>query len=301
MDKEKAKELSGESISKQKVREALYGEHNSRGRGRSQAEKRKSYGEYRDRKKKVYEFEATNTQYLALYPASDKDTNKKKFYNMGGTSAIIYVHEIGPRIGRKPVLRTDLDNGKDNEKFRSGITSIADLGALEVKLAEIGIKRVKTKDQDLILFKLKREYPASEVKAMLREESKRIENLNKLIYSNVLYPDVHRQILELKKLIPVKVKNMDKTYRETIGYKMIDALMGTVTAYSQLAHGDIPEVEGAKRILLETDVMLSVVGIFAELQLWELSTCIRLAENIAGLRQLTKGRIINKQKNEVNK
>ena len=285
-----------ESVNKAKARSVLHPESRSRrDRGRSAEEIKKSYKEYRERKKKIVEFEKTNTRYLALWPASDKDTNKDHtFYNMGGTSAIIYVHEIGPRIKRKPVLRHDMDNGNNDEKFRSGVCSIADLGKLTEKLAEIGIERVATKDKDLVLFKLHREYPHDEVKEMLKQEQKRIDALNRVLYSKILFPDIHREIIELKKLTPPKIKNMDKTYRQVVGMELMRSLLRLMRAYSELAHGDIEILDGAKRIMLETDMMLAEISLMNELQLWEVSFCMRIADIVNKIRQLVKGKIINK-------
>lgn len=285
-----------EDMNPKKVREALHGVqmgHNSRGRGRSPAEIRESYARYRATKKQAIELERTNKRYLILFPASDKDTNKKdQFYNMGGHSAIIYCHEIGPRIHRKPTLRRDMDNGNDEEKFHSGVCSVADLAKLEEKLKEIGIER--DKDQgDLVFFKLHRDYEKSEIREMLKQEQKTLDQLNKVLYSKVLYPDIHRQILELKKLIPAKVKNMDKTYREVVGMELISALMELVKTYSQMAHGDLEEPEAARRMLLELDTLYAGVSMMNELKLWEVSACMRVGDITTGARQLIKGKILS--------
>lgn len=286
------KDNTKKDLNSSEVREQLHLEHNSRGRGRSPAEKRESYARYRENKKKVIDLESRNNRYLILYPASDVDTNKKEaFYNMGGVSAIIYCYEIGPRIKRKPTLRRDMDNG--SEKFHSGICSVADVDKLAEKLAEIGIKRVKSPG-DLIFFKLCREYTKNEIKEMLKSEQEKLDSLNKLLYSKVLYPDIHKQIIELKRIIPAKVKNMDKTYREVIGMKMIDSMMELVKNYSQMAHGEITPEVGAKAMLLELDMILEEISIFNELKLWEVSTCMRIGAIVVGMKQLLKGRILNK-------
>lgn len=295
-------DLFGESakkdLNKKEVRAALHGKnniYNRRGRGRSPEEKRKSYAKYRETKRKALEFEKTNTEYLVLWPASDKDYNKEHtFYNMGGNSAIIYVHEIGPRIKRKPVLRHDMDNGNRDEKFHSGVCSVADLDKLTEKLKTINIERVETEDKELVFFKLNREYPPDEVREMLKQEQKRIDALNKVIYSKVLHPDIHKQVLELKKLIPPKIKNMDKTYREVVGMEMMRTLMNLIRSYSQMAHGDIEEKEGAQKMMLEADMILEETSLFNELKLWEVVFCIRIADITNGMRQLLKGKILNK-------
>lgn len=285
--------VTKKDLSKQEVRKVLHGEHNSRGRGRSAAEKRESYAEYRENKKKVLDLEKRNFQHLILFPASDKDTNKKKFYNMIGNSAVIYVHEIGPRIDRKPTLRIDLDSG---ERSSVGMCSIADLKTFEEKMAGIGVKRMKEYKgyEDLVMFKLNREYSKDEIRGMIREHQKSLDTLNKILYAEVLHPDIHRQILDLKRIIPSKVKNMDKTYREVVGMKMVDTLMELVETYSQMAHGDIEELEGGKRMLLKLDMLLAEISMMSELQLWDVAACIRAASIAAGAKQLIKGKIVNK-------
>lgn len=277
-------------LNKREVRATLTGTHNSRGRGRSPEEIRKSYAEYRTVKRKVIDLETRNFSHLVLFPASDKDTNEeKRWYNMGGNSAIIYAYEIAPRIKREVALRHDMDNGDD--KFHSGMCSIADLELLKTKLEEIGITKVRTLKDGIVIFDLKREYTKTEIREMQKQEQKRLDQLNKLIYSKILFPDIHRQILELEKTIPAKVKKMDKTYREVIGIRMIDSLMELMRAYSRMAHGDITEAEGGAAMLLALDDMLGEIAIFNELKLWEVSACARVGQVVVGAKQLIKGRI----------
>ena len=288
-------------LNKAEVRKVLNGEeHNSRGRGRSNAEKRAAYAKYNDNKRKAIDLESRNFQHLVLWPASDKDINEKyQFYNMGGNSAIIYVHEIGPRIKRKPTLRVDLDHGK--EKFHSGVCSIGNLPLFIEKMKEIGIKQVESTKgyEDFVFFKLNREYSQAEIRRMLREEQKRLDALNKLLYAQVMYPDIHRLILDLKKIIPSKVKNMDSVYREVVGVRLIDALLELIKTYSQMAHGDIDELEGARKMLLDVDMILAEVSMMNELRQWDVTACIRVAEIAVRTKQLIKGKIVNK-KNEAN-
>ena len=285
-------------LNKKEVREQIIDiEHNSRGRGRSDAEKRESYREYYARKRKVVEFERTNYEYLVLYPASDKDTNEKKFYNMGGHSAIIYAHEIGPRIGKKKVvLRHDLDHGKDDEKFRSGICTVANLDELERLLAKEGIRKVKTSDESIVIFKLKRQYPKDEIRAMLREEQQKMDILNATIYSKVLYPDIHAQIIKLNHLLPPKIKNMNREYRAVIGGYMMDALMRLNFAYTRMVHNTMVEVEAAEQMTVAADEILTLVSLFAELKLFEVVFSIRLADIVNKMKQIIKGKIINKKR-----
>lgn len=292
-----AEEKVKKDLNKNEVRAVLHGEHehNSRGRGRSPAEIRESYARYYEMKKKVAELEMRNFQHLVLWPASDKDTNEKRFYNMGGHSAVIYVYEIAPRLKRKAHLRIDMDNGET--KFKTGICSILEVESLEKALKEIGIKRltkIAKGYEDCIIFKLAREYSKAEIKEMMRQEQRNMDQLNKVLFSKVVYPDIHKQILELKKMVPAKVKNMDKTYRVIVGMKMIDTLFDIVRLYSEMAHGDRDEYEAAVQINREADMLLAEISIMTELKLWDLSISLRLGDVTVGLKKLLKAKIINK-------
>ena len=128
-----------QSVGRAEMRKILNEGPNHRGRGRTEAEKKAAYREYYRIKKEIVEFEKKNLKFLTLFRSSDFGVNKKQFYIMGGNSALIYVHDIAPRIGRKrAALRTDTDNGE--HKFRTGIAVVADIEKLEERLATIGIK-----------------------------------------------------------------------------------------------------------------------------------------------------------------
>ena len=283
------KEPEKKDLNKQEVRAALHPQRGSSGRGRSKSEKRESYSKYYKNKKLAIELESRNFQHLVLFPASDIDINKEtKFYNMGGNSAIIYVHEIAPRLKRKATLRRDLDICDEDEKFRTGVCSIADLAGLETRLASIGVDRVEYKG-DLVVFKLAREYSKDEIKTMLKLEKQRLETLNSLLYSKVVFPDVHHKILELMRIIPNKVKKMDKTFRDMLGMGMINALMSLIKKYSQMTHGDVEITSTLQQMILECDTLIATVSVMNEMKVWEIDACLRTGETIIELRRLLQG------------
>lgn len=257
-------------------------EYNSRGRGRSEAKKRESYDRYRKNKLMVLDAERRNRQFLVLYPASDADTNENRFYNMGGNSAVIYVHEIAPRLRRKAKLRRDMDICKESEKFHSGICSIMDLVGLEERLKTIGVKRVKSKGE-LVFFKLAREYSQDEIKGMLRLEQKKLDDLNKLLYADVLYPKMHRGILELKRIIPMRVKDMHKIYRDVVGMDMMQSLMALVKNYGKMARGHMKPEVAMLEMQLECDELLSGISMMNELRVWDVDVCAKIGEIVVRL------------------
>lgn len=118
-----------ENLNKKEIRRRLAEEDltpNHRGRGRTRGEIRRDYRRYEERKKIVVEAEKRNHTHLVLFLASDGENpeQEKKFYHMGGNSAIFYAYDIAPRIGRKDVsIRPDLDSTR--QKFKKGITTIS--------------------------------------------------------------------------------------------------------------------------------------------------------------------------------
>lgn len=285
------KEIPANPTAKQ-AKEILNEKRNSRGRGRSAWEKRASYANYRRIKRDVVEMEDKNFDRLILFPASDFDTNEKKFYKMGGNSAVIYVHELAPRLGRKNVaLHTDLDSCGDDEKFPSGVCSVLDIENLEKKLAKIDVERVRT-NGPLIIFKLNREYSKSELKAMRKLEQKRLDDLNKIIFAEVLYPDIHKLIINLERLIPSKVKNMPSAFRETIGVRTLDTVFDMIEVYVAMTHGEIPPVEAGEQLNRYCIKLLTALSIIEQQKIWDVISLARIADTVKGIKQLVRGKIL---------
>lgn len=285
-------------LNQSEVREVLNEGPKRVGRGRTAVEKREDYRRYYEMKKKIIEFEEKNTRYIVLWPASDaKVRGEDKFYNMGGTSAVIYIHELCPRINRKATLRRDMEHG--DARFAMGICSVRNIAKLTELLAEIGIKRdedmtIGDDENDLIFYKLNREYGRTEVKEMLKQEQDRLDEVNRLLYSEVLFPDIHKRILELKKIIPTKLKNMDKGYRSLVADPIMMELMNLTHLYSMMAHGDLELLDAAEKMRIEVDKLQADVSMLNELRVWEVSTCARVAISLGEIKRLIKGKIINK-------
>lgn len=57
--------------------------------------------------------------------------------------------------------------------------------------------------------------------------------------------------------MPAKVKNMDKTYRDVIGIRIMEPLMEVVRNYSEMTHGDTGVKVAAEKMMRELDMMLA--------------------------------------------
>ncbi|MBQ3441589.1 hypothetical protein IJG27_04785 [Candidatus Saccharibacteria bacterium] len=273
---------------------------NHRGRGRTPAEKREVYARYNERKKIVFEAEERNTEYLVLFLASDGENpeQKKKYYVMGGNSAIIYAYDIAPRIGRKSVvLRPDLDNG--HYKFKHGVTSISDLELLTAKLGELGIERMPIKNNDLIVyFRLKRKYEKDEIKALLKVHRDELKEMNKVLYTDVTFPDIHKQVMELRTVVYHKMIKMVRTDREVLQDKILEPVFKISDAYTLMAHGDREIHASGVEMAEALDILMDRVAMLSDLEFWDVATCARVGKIAAGLKNLVVGKMVNRGEEE---
>ena len=291
-----------EILNKQEARRVMAEEElnrkpNHRGRGRTPAEKRESYARYNERKKIVFEAEERNNEYLVLFLASDGDIPniKKKFYNMGGNSAIIYAYDIAPRIGRKSVvLRPDLDNGY--YKFKDGMTSISDLELLTEKLAEIGIERMPIANNDLIVyFRLNRKYEKSEIKAMLKVRKDEIKAMNKILYTDVVFPDIHKQTMELRTVVYRKLLKVSRTDREVLQDWILGPVFAMSDAYTLMAHGDKEVATAGAEMVQAIDILMDRVAMLADMEFVDVTSAARMGKIAAGLKNLVVGKMVNRK------
>ncbi|MBR0424284.1 hypothetical protein IJI79_02195 [Candidatus Saccharibacteria bacterium] len=283
-------------LNKKQIREVLAeGKINHHGRGRTAAEKQRDYAEYYERKKIVFEAEDRNEEYLVLFLASDgNNPNKeKKFYNMGGNSALIYAYDIGPMIGRNNVIiKPDLDNGY--YKFKRGMVSVADLALLTEKLKQVGIERVPRDNDDLIVyFKLKRKYSKDDIKGLIAMHRDEVKEVNKILYTNVVFPDIHKQTMDLRTTVYHKLLKIARTDREILQDKILGPVFAITDTYALMAHGDMDVREAGEKMVVNIDILMDRMSMIMDLQLLEISSMARMGKIAAGLRNLVVGKMVN--------
>ncbi len=295
--------VEGEILNSKDARARMASERpNHRGRGRTQSEIRKVYEEYNKRKRLAFEAMGRSKSHLVLYLASDGDNpnTTKKFYNLGGDSAVIYAYDIAPRIGKKDViLRPDLDGTSIKFKY---VTSIANLPVLTEKLKEIGVNRVPSKSGDqVVYFDLKQKYDKDQIHALLQAHRDEVAELNKILFTGVVFPDIHVLILDIREAVYHKIMKMNRADREVLESEILKPVFRLADLNALIQHGDIELAEGGKEMIKAIDILYDRVKMVEGLDLWELSSCARVGKMAAGLRNLVVGKIVNKGKDEANK
>ena len=295
-----------ENIGKQEARDKMVSEQlagsNHRGRGRTQAEIKRDYAEYNRRKRIAFEAMAKTKKHLVLYLASDGNNpnKKKKFYNMGGDSAIIFAYDLAPRTGKKDVvLRPDLDGTSVKFKY---VVSITNLPAWIEKFKKIGVIRVPADNGDTIIyFELQEEYDRDKINMLLKMHRDEVAELNKILFTEKVYPDIHMSILEIREVVYHKLMKMSRDNRVVLQEEILKPVFRLADLNTLMQHGDMETLEAGKEIVKAVDILYDRIKMVEGLGLWELSSCARLGKLAAGLRQQVVGKIINKAENETGK
>ena len=295
-------------FSKKDVRKEFNKRYNSRGRGKTIAEKREIYNEYDLRKKAVFEMEKMNTKYLILFLASSGkidenknggDNDEDNYYYMGGNSAMIFATEIGPRIGRRPRILPDNDPVRTH--FSGGMVCIRSIKRLEKALAGIDIKRLQTAEQDAIaFFLLPKEYTKDEIKGLAKQQKHVIEEANKLLYPMVLEPRINNMIINIRKMIIRIVKNINHEYRSLICKQTLEPVFKLKDAYTRAIRGTIEEEAAFVEMQLLVDMVADRVGMLQELELIDVLTAIKIGNALATFQEeiTMKLNYYRNQKNE---
>ncbi len=209
---------------------------------------------------------------------------------MGGHSALFYAHDVAKKIGRKNV-KLHPDNDHCNVKFREGLCSIRNLDKFAEKLTSIGAIRLKPKNQDLVVFKLPQPYTEEDVERFRKLETTKAAEVNSLIFSKILYPDVHAQLLDLERAIPVKLKNLENSYREMYAAKILSCLDTILYAYADATAGLIDEKTCLHQMLTGISHLLVQISALNELGLWDVSSVARICRIIGGIKISLQERI----------
>ena len=267
---------------------------NHRDRGLTRGEKRKARDAYTRRKAQVYEVEQDNHKLLIIFKASSVSRRiESQYYILGGNSAVIFAGDIGGRLNRSPKLRADTDNGK--YKFENGVVFVRNLPKLMKELEALGLKRQKLSkqwaDDEIVCYRLNREYTDAEIRGILKEREAELEKNNNTIYPKVVYPEVHKYIITISDYMLPKVIRLDSNCREVIGRDIANTVMKLTKTYSRMMRGEMSNGEGRYELLCIVDDLFALVKIMMDLGKWELSSCARMGEQIDKLRRAIKATI----------
>lgn len=298
LNKAQLKTADDPNLSKAEARQIMAEEKSGKkSRGRSDAEKAKDYRRYEDRKRAAREAMKKTTDHLVLVLASDgeRPDQKKKFYVLGDNSAFIYAYDLAPRMGRKKVnLRPDLD---PTETHFSKVTMIVDLDKFTKEMEKIGAKRIPSKAGDLIVyFKLPHEYTEEMIRNLRKMYEDEIKELNDICFTDKVYPSVHTLIHNIRDMMYHKLMRIDRTHRELFWQRMMDPVFMLSDTNTLAQHGDISAEEAGTEMLRAIYLLYDRISMAQELDLFEISTCAKIGQATAKLKNIVMGEIVNSKK-----
>ena len=299
--KDKDKSELAPDISKANVRKLVnnnFGSFDHRGRGVPKGQKRAQRDEYLRRKAQVFEVEQKNHKLLIMFRASSTGKNaESQFYVMGGNSALIYASDIGKELGRTVKLHDD--NDIDEYKFKNGVAFVRNIKKLMAELEKLGLKQQKLsaqwKDDEIICFKLKREYTDAEIRGILEERKAELERCNNMIYPKKVYPETHKYIISFYDYTIPKVLRLNERCFATLGRDIYNFTMRMVELYSMMSRGDFSIDEGRSELLIVIDKLLARIKVMMDLNKWELSSCAQMGELLYKLRRSIKASITREE------
>ena len=229
--------------------------------------------------------EDKNNSRLILYPSLSGE--KDEWYKMGGQSALFYKYIIGPRLKKKPIIRKDNDL---RHSFKHGVVAVHWGDKFMQDVTGLGLK-VKRIDYGLIIVEMERTYSAKEIDEMRKSEKKEQDKLKKILLPEKNYPDLYGVIRQLAKIIPPKIKRMDKVYRDTIGNAALEVVIKLVEIYFQMSNGRMAVSLSRKEMLAQVDNMTALLVIIDENQLFDLTTRTRIGEILVDIRMTIERRL----------
>ena len=193
-----------------------------------------------------------------------------------------------------------MDNGE--YKFENGVVFVRNIGKLMAELEKIGLKRQKLSkqwaDDEIVCYKLKREYTDAEIRGILKEREAELERCDNIIFPKVVYPEVHKYIITICDYAMLKVLKMDKNCLIAIGNDIASTVTGLTKTYSRMMRGEMSSSEGRRELLCISDDLFALVKIMMDTNKWELSSCARLGEQIEKLRRAIKTTITQEGNDE---
>lgn len=245
-------------------------------------ETEKSFSEreksYYDGKCYVKEMEKENRRYIYVYPSLGKVEDE--WYKVGGKSLLFYKTILAPRLEREAKLRDDSDKVY---RFNGGIVSIKWGNRLKMEVRELGHKAERIQ-YGIIVIDLGKEYTDTEIhkmKAVVKDERSKTK---KMIKPKENYPSIIMAINDLAKVLPSKIKKLDKDYKRILGDELLEPMTEILKIYFRLANGRMEKRDAKLEMLERTDDLAAMIYLMDEAQMLNVTARTTMGENVVKIR-----------------
>lgn len=243
-------------------------------------------------KERAYNLELENNDSIIVFPAADAP-----WYKMGNFSALVYVFDVGLRMGKKPKIQIDGDKGSIVFDW---VAFIRDLDLFEKAMAKIGYDNVEDLGDGIKSFSLGRAYKKAEIRKLYSQVENVIENIRIMAKVEKVYPKVYAQLVKILPVYFSKIKKLSVTAREMFGYRIWENLLKINSIYHLIARGNVSSQSGLKEIIRYIDVIIDSDIVAANVGAWDPQTAVKMTKMMVELKELVIKEIKETAKKPIN-
>ncbi len=240
-------------------------------------------------KERAYQLERENNDSIIVFPAADEP-----WYKMGNFSALVYIFDVGLRMGKFPKIQVDGDKGA---VIFDWVAFIRDLDAFEKNMARIGYAEVEDLGDGIKKFSLGRTYTKSEIRKLYAQVQDVLDSIRTMAKVEKVFPKVYAQLIKIFPIYYSKIKKMNIATREMIGNRIWDNLLKINSLYHAIARGKINSQTGLKEIVKYIDAIVDADIVAANISIWSPQTAVKMSKMMIELKEL----VVKEIKDEIKK
>lgn len=233
---------------------------------------------YYDAKSYVMKMEGTNCRYIYLFPSIGKVPDA--WYKVGGRSLLFYKMILAPRLGREARIRDDTDKVY---RFNHGIVSVKWGDKLISEAVGLGYKAERVKFGIIVVDFLK-EFTETEIRSMAESIKEERLRLKKMIKPKVNYPDIIIAVNDLVRVLPSKIKKLDKDYKTILGNELLEPAVEILKIYFRMANGRMERRDAKLEMLERVDDIMAMIYLMDECRMLNVTARTMMGENVVRIR-----------------
>lgn len=234
--------------------------------------------EYYDAKCYVKKMEQDNRRFIYLYPSISNIPDA--WYKVSGKSMLFYKTLLAPRLNREARVR---DDGDRLYRFNNGLVSVKWGDRLIEEVIKLGY-RAERMQYGIIVIDLLKDYSDDEIKSMARVVQEERGRLKKMIKPKENYPEIMVAMNSLLRILPSKIKKLDRDYRAIMGKELMEPMVAMLKAYFRMANGRMEKLDAKEVMLEKIDEISAMIYLLDEAQLLNITARTAMGENIVKIR-----------------
>lgn len=234
---------------------------------------------YYDAKSYVLELEKKNRRNIYLFPSIGKIPDA--WYKVGGNSLLFYKNFLAPRLEREAKIRDDSDKVY---WFHHGIVSVKWGNKLMSEAEGLGYKASRI-EYGIIVIDLLKDFADAEIREMVEVVKKERSKPKRLIKPKENYPAIVMAMNELVRVLPSKIKKLDKDYKNVLGKELLEPMAEMLKIYFRMANGRMEKRDAKLEMLERTDDIAAMIYMMDEAQMLNVTVRTAMGENVVKIRR----------------